>query len=119
MTIHSLNQETINNRAKLLMHRLVARRLAIRPEIIETAKRSLTFGPKSLHNNQEWLDILVLDPLEVRNLLTSRSSKMDTLRISSPFASFFDLQDPDLRKRIWRMAKKGIRSPSEQHAHVA
>ena len=107
VTYTSVNQEQVNDRAKLLMHRLVARRISQQPELIEAVKRILSTGPRSLSSSQEWLEILDRKPHEVRRTITSRSAKMDRLRLSSPFSSVVGLQDPTIRKRIWKVAKKG------------
>lgn len=107
MTYQKVNTEMVNDRAKLLMHRLIARRISHQPELIEAVKRNLTTGPLSLSSNREWLEILDLMPGEVRRTITSRSKKMERLRISSPFSTVAGLQDPTFRKRIWKAAKKG------------
>lgn len=107
MTFQRVNSETVNDRAKLLMHRLVARRIFERPELIEVVKHELKDGPTSLDCSREWMEILDRDPKEIRMLITSRSPRMNRLRISSPFAKVAGLQDPTIRKRIWKVAKKG------------
>lgn len=107
MTYLRVNQEQVNDRAKLLMHRLVARRISQQPELIEVVKRTVATGPRSLSSNQEWLEILGRKPEEVRKMITSRSSQMTRLRLSSPFVSVADLKDPTIRKRVWKIAKKG------------
>lgn len=107
VTYQRVNTEMVNDRAKLLMHRLVARRISQQPELIETVKRTLSTGPRSLSSSQEWLEILERTPEEVRKMITSRSSQMTRLRVSSPFFSVADLKDPTIRKRVWKIAKKG------------
>jgi len=107
VTYQKVNTEMVNDRAKLLMHRLVARRISQQPELIETVKRTLSTGPRSLSSSQEWLEILDRTPEEVRKMITSRSSRMTRLRVSSPFFSVVDLKDPSIRKRVWKIAKKG------------
>lgn len=115
VTYQRVNAEMVNDRAKLLMHRLVARRISHQPEMIETVKRMLSTGPRSLSSSQEWLAILDRKPEEVRKMITSRSSQMTRLRVSSPFFSVADLKDPTIRKRVWKVAKKGrilkVRTP--------
>lgn len=107
MTFQRVNSETVNDRAKLLMHRLVARRISERPELIEVVKHEFVNGPTALDCSREWMAILDRDPKEIRKLITSRSSRMNRLRVSSPFATVAGLQDPAIRKRIWKVAKKG------------
>ena len=107
VTYQKVNTEMVNDRAKLLMHRLVARRISQQPELIEAVKRTLSTGPRSLSSSQEWLEILDSKPEEVRKMITCRSSQMTRLRVSSPFFSVADLKDPTIRKRVWKIAKKG------------
>ena len=76
VTYQTVNTEMGTDRAKLLMHRLVARRISQQPELIETVKRTLSTGPRSLSSSQEWLEILDRTPEEVRKMITSRSSQM-------------------------------------------
>ena len=114
MTYQMVNSEVVNDRAKLLMHRLVARRISQQPELIEVVKRNLSTGPRSLTSSQEWLEILERKPEEVCKIITSRSPKMTRLRVSSPFSSIANLQDPTIRKKVWKVAKKGktsLRTP--------
>lgn len=118
MTYQRVNQEQVNDRAKLLMHRLVARRISQQPELIESVKRTLSTGPRSLTSSQEWLEILDRKPDEIRRTITSRSPKMDRLRISSPFSSVVGLQDPKIRKRIWKVAKKGESTNTRKLAFI-
>lgn len=106
MISQTINTEMVNDRAKLLMHRLIARRISQQPELIEASKRNLTTSPLSLSSNQEWREILDLEPAEVRRTITSRTKKMERLRLSSPFSTVAGLQDPTIRKRIWKLAKK-------------
>lgn len=107
MTRHEINSEVVNDRAKLMIHRLIARLIAQDPDLIEAAKLRLTDGPRSLTSNHEWLEILNREPGEVRRMITSRSDKMTRLRISSPFSLIVEIRDPVLRKRIWKAARRG------------
>lgn len=106
-----LNQETINDAAKLIMHRLIARSLARDPSLIERTKVSLAriaarFPDRSFV--QDWDQLLRLPPGQVRALLTSRNQDMRRLRLSSPFmtAEGVDFGDETLRRRIRRAAKR-------------
>ena len=109
-----LNQEVVNDTAKLIMHRLIARRLARDPLLVERAKVSHAkvsgrFPGWTLV--REWDDLLALPPDRLRRLLTSRNPEMKRLRLSSPFviADGIDFTDPDLRRRIRRAAKRIVR----------
>jgi hypothetical protein len=110
--MHSfLNLEAVNDTAKLIMHRLVARRLHHDPSIVDRARASLSrmkdrFSDRSFV--AEWEDLLRRPYPEVRALLTSRSEEMRRLRLSSPFvtAEGLDFTDHSLRRRIRRAAKR-------------
>jgi hypothetical protein len=106
-----LNQETVNDTAKLMMHRLIARLLARDPALIDRAKVSLAkislrFPDRSFVT--EWEEVLRLPLGELRALLTSRDQNMTRLRLSSPFttAEGVDFTDQTLRRRIWRAARR-------------
>jgi hypothetical protein len=105
------NQEAINDIAKLIMHRLVARLLARDPLVIERAKISLAKISIRFPNRSfvaDWEELLHLPPSKLRALLTSRSQDMKRLRLSSPFvtAEGVDFTDQTLRRRIRRTAKR-------------
>jgi hypothetical protein len=106
-----LNQETVNDTAKLIMHRLIARSLARDPMLVDRAKVSL--AKISLHFPDrsfvtDWDELLRRPTRELRTLLTSRDQNMKRLRLSSPFvtAEGVDFSDQALRRRIWRAAKR-------------
>src|SRR5258707_6067931 len=115
-----INQEIINDTAKLIMHRLIARLLVRDPFLVDRAKVSLTkisihFPDRSFV--ADWERLLRLPKSELRALLTSRHQDMRRLRLSSPFvtAEGVDLTDQTLRRPITRAAKRivarGSRSP--------
>jgi hypothetical protein len=88
-----LNQEHVNDTAKLIIHRLTARAISRDLSLVEKAKISLD---RSSHHFEgysfvrEWSELLDLPPSEIRHLLASRS-------------------DTALRRRIWRAAKRVAR----------
>ena len=106
-----LNQEMINDTAKLIMHRLIARLLVRDPLLVARAKVSLTkisahFPDRSFV--ADWEELLRLPTREIRALLTSRNQGMKRLRLSSPFvtAEGVNFEDQTLRRRIRRAAKR-------------
>jgi hypothetical protein len=114
-----LNQETVNDTAKLIMHRLIARLLAREPMLIDRAKVSL--AKISLHFPDrtfvaDWDEVLRLPTQELRALLISRDQNMKRLRLSSPFvtAEGVDFGDQTLRRRIWRAAKRIVARASRR-----
>ena len=107
-----VNREVVNDRARLIMHRLIARWLVSNPELITKALRRLEDlfdDGRHLHCYYEWKDILTSQPIEsVRRLIVQRDEKMYRLRISSPLPVVAPLKDEQLRRRIWRKAKLGL-----------
>jgi hypothetical protein len=106
-----LNQEHVNDTAKLMIHRLIARAISRDPSLIEKAKVSLDRSSQHFEGYsfvREWSELLDLPPSEVRRLLASRSERMTRLRLSSPFilAEGIDFGNTALRRRIWRAAKR-------------
>jgi hypothetical protein len=111
MTIR-VNQEQVNDTAKLMIHRLIAREVGRDPSLIDRAKISLDRSSSERYAGysfvSEWSDLLRLPPLQVRRRLTSRDEEMTRLRVSSPFvtAEGIDFSDVTLRRRIWQTAKR-------------
>jgi hypothetical protein len=111
MTIR-VNQEQVNDTAKLMIHRLIARAIGRDPSLIDRAKISLERRSSERFEGysfvSEWSDLLLLPPLEIRRRLTSRDEEMTRLRLSSPFviAEGIDFSHIALRRRIWQAAKR-------------
>jgi hypothetical protein len=106
-----LNQEVINDTAKLIMHRLIARSLARDASLIDRAKASLAEAAVRFPHQafiRDWKEMLALPPDRARALLASRGQDMKRLRQSSPFvtAEGVDFTDQNLRRRIRRAAKR-------------
>jgi hypothetical protein len=114
-----LNQEIVNDTAKLIMHRLIARLLVRDPLLVDRAKVSLAkisvhFPDRSFV--ADWQELLSLPTWELRALLTSRNQDMKRLRLSSPFvtAEGVDFGDQTLRRRIRRAAKRIVARASRR-----
>jgi hypothetical protein len=120
-----LNQEKVNDTAKLIVDRLIARSLGRDPTLVDRAKASLTkfslrFPGRSFI--ADWEELLGRPTQELRILLTSRNENMRRLRLSSPFvtAEGLDFTDPILRRRIRRAAKRIVSRASRRrdaHSH--
>ncbi len=109
-----LNQETVNDTAKLIMHRLIARSLVRDPSLVDRAQVSLAavaarFPDRSFA--RDWESLLGLPTTKLRSLLTGRDQDMTRLRLSSPLvtAAGVDFTDQALRRRIWRAARRSDR----------
>lgn len=97
----------MNDTAKLIMHRLIARAIARDPSLIERAKAVLAQARNDYSYVRDWDDILSRPTAEVRQLLTKRGEKMTRLRLSSPFAFVgIDFTEPRLRHRIFQDARQ-------------
>ncbi len=106
-----LNKEQVNDTAKLMIHRLIARAIGRDPSLIEKAKVSLDRSSQHFEDYsfvREWSELHDLPPSEIRRLLASRSERMTRLRLSSPFilAEGIDFSNAALRRRIWRAARR-------------
>lgn len=103
--------ERINDRLKLLYHRLVARRIRHEPRLIERAKAIIASAPFARTDRayvEEWRRLLDRPVATIADALTSRSSQSRRLRLSSPFPFVDELriEDPLLRRRLWSVAKR-------------
>ncbi|APE43244.1 hypothetical protein BOO69_07305 [Sulfitobacter alexandrii] len=98
--------EAINDRAKLMMHRLIARQIRMRPELLKRARiRMGEPSQRELSAAEEWRQILRRDADIVARLLCERSERMYRLRLSSPFIGVIDFSDPNVRRRIHRLCR--------------
>jgi hypothetical protein len=107
----SVNQETVNDTAKLIIHRLIARRLLRDPSLVARAQQSLTKMAGRFPDRPfvlEWEVILSRPAKEIATFLADRGDQAKRLRLSSPFvlAEGIDFTDEALRRRIWRAAKR-------------
>jgi hypothetical protein len=118
------NKERVNDTAKLMMHRLIAREIGRDPSLVKKARVSLDRAAERFKDYsfvQNWNDVLDLPVPRVRQLLTSSDEEMTRLRLSSPFvvADGIDSEDEALRRRIWRAAKRvAVRSTTRRHADL-
>jgi hypothetical protein len=105
------NPELINDRAKLLYHRLVARRLRHEPALISRAKDVIArqpFSSSGPHVVEVWRRLLNGPTDLLMRELVGRSAEARRLRLSSPFPFVDELKidDEQLRRRFWRVAKR-------------
>jgi hypothetical protein len=108
-----VNQETVNDTAKLIMHRLISREIGRDPSLVARAKVShartagLYAGRPFV---REWDDLLKLSPLRLQAKLVSRETDMVRLRVSSPFflVAAIDFTNYDFRLRIRRAARRVV-----------
>ena len=106
-----INQEAINDNAKLIMHRLIARALSRDDFLVDRSKVSLARDAVHFPDRTfiaDWEKLLCLPTQELRARLTSRDQEMKRLRLSSPFVTSegVDFTDYALRRRIRQAAKR-------------
>ncbi|MBP2315501.1 hypothetical protein [Azospirillum soli] len=101
------NAERVNDAAKRLMHRLIARRLPREPDLLARARaRVADTGTPQPDCVAEWRALLNLPLADLRRRITERSEEMERLRSSSPLLGDGYYADIDLRRRIWRAARR-------------
>lgn len=118
------NAERVNDLAKRLMHRLLARRLPHEPDLIVRARdrvRPFDDGSPLPDHVGEWRALLDLSIADLRRRVTGRGEVMDRLRSSSPLLGDGYYADVDLRRRIWRAARRiaVLRERGTLRAHSA
>ena len=106
-----LNRESVNDRAKLILHRLVARSLRANPSLLDEALARLQSleGP-SPDYVIEWARVLERPAEDVAKLIGSRSKHMTHLRVWSPFRLPEGFDGETWRRRVWKKAKLGLAS---------
>jgi uncharacterized protein YdbL (DUF1318 family) len=107
----TVNRETVNDRAKLILHRLVARSLRANPALLDEARTRLqSLGGAAPDYVVQWARVLDRPAEEVADLIGSRSEHMTHLRVSSPFRLPEGFEDEAWRRRVWQKAKLGTAS---------
>ena len=107
----TVNRESVNDRAKLILHRLVARSLRANPALLDEARARLhsLAGPAPDYVIQ-WARVLDRPAEDVADLIGSRSEHMTHLRVSSPLRLPEMFDDETWRRRVWQKAKLGTAS---------
>jgi len=107
----SINQETVNDVAKRMMHRLVSRRIGDDPSLVKLARQkhaesACRYSGRAFF--REWNGLLELPLTDLRARLISRDSEMVRLRLSSPLlvTPGIDFSNYDFRLRIRRAARR-------------
>lgn len=105
------NAEQVNDRAKLLYHRLVARRLRRDPELLASVRDILRKPPFTAASQwaDDWRRLLNAPLPEILRVLRERSSEAALLRVNSPFPFVNELkiENEALRRRLWKTARRG------------
>jgi hypothetical protein len=106
-----VNAAVVGDLAKLIVHRLVARRMRRDSSLVERAKKiqaSMAEQYGGWPFIAEWNELLAMPPAALRAKLVSRDREMVRLRNTSPFylAEAIDFGDYDHRIRIARAARR-------------
>jgi len=109
-----MHREIVNDRLKLMYHRLVVRRLAHDHSLIDDARKVVSqWQAKSDQKTfiGEWESLLSQPPDRICRLISSRSQDATRLRLSSPFPHVERLKvgDEAIRRRMWRKARTSVR----------
>ena len=106
-----VNRESVNDRAKLILYRLVARSFRTNPALLEDARARLQSleGPVPDYVIA-WAQVLERRAPGVAKLIGSRSDRMNHLRVSSPFRLPEGFDDETWRRRVWKKSKLGAAS---------
>jgi hypothetical protein len=103
------NWEAINDRAKLIIHRLIARRLGHALAPVTYAKdwmaRQRSEG-RINRDTETWEEMLGWPIDQLRQRIVQRDECMNQLRSTSPVWGMPELANTDYRRRIWRKAKQ-------------
>lgn len=106
-----LNEGTVGDAAKLMMHRLIVRKLRHDPYLVQKAKDAHARRAEQFEGwrfVKEWEALLALPVEELAVKLVSRDREMVRLRNSSPFylTDGVDFGDYRARLRLRRAARR-------------
>jgi hypothetical protein len=96
---------------KLLVHRLIARRLAQDATLVELARKELAQVRETREIRSymwEWDALLSLPVAILRREIVRRDQRMTRLRISSPLWVLLDIRDADFRRQLWRSSRDAL-----------
>jgi len=109
-----MHREIVNDRLKLMYHRLVVRRLVHNSSLIDDA-RKVVFQWRTQPERKpfvgEWEELLSQPLDRICQLISSRSQDATRLRLSSPFPHVERLKvgNEATRRRMWRKARMSAR----------
>lgn len=104
--------EDVNSEAKLIMARIIARRIATDPSVVDRAKAwyaDWSEEQRATKPASYWIEVLEHGPEAARRRLTARNERAAWMRNSTPLVlseGLDCLRDVEFRRRIWRDAKR-------------
>jgi hypothetical protein len=107
----SATAEALNDRAKLLYHRLVARRIRRDSDLLAKARAALDSPPFANSERESavrWRQLLDGPVDHIFDTLIGRSADARWLRADSPFpfVDVLKIDDVQFRRRLWRVAQR-------------
>jgi hypothetical protein len=108
-----LDNDELIRRIHMHKHRMVARRIAFDPSIIEQYRERLEGKLAELGGEdhwwvRKWLCVLSKSPLEVRRVITTRSAEWDVLRYHSFFGAYLPSLDTRDQRRMLKRLRMGL-----------
>ena len=108
-TTPAVNRETVNDRAKLILHRVLAGHLRRSNQLLVEARQRLKAMPQPVPDHvRDWLEILDQPVDLVAKLIVMRSDRLTRLRTASQFQLSAAYDDPAWRRRAWQKVKLGV-----------
>lgn len=104
--------EAVNDEAKLIMARIIARHIATNPAAVGRALISYRVWSEEDRATKPaafWIEVLEEGPEAVRRRITQRDEQATWMRNATPLALSDELpclRDVDFRRRIWRDARR-------------
>lgn len=98
----------VTEQARLISHRLYAKAVDGKPELVEEARAFLDEGIADnggTMGQRLWQSVLKRPWHQVRERMLADDPEGRLLRSNSPFSHLIGIADDQLRRRIWREAK--------------
>jgi hypothetical protein len=117
------NAEDINDRMKLLMHRVIAYKIRHEPEVIDRARvvlQQMVANGYDEYFTRYWSNLLDQPISVICHEIGLQSEKMTSLRCASPLpvaSGYFT--DEQVRRRMFRKSKKSLKQPLTEEAAYA
>ena len=105
-----VNAHFVGERARLIMHRMIARQIGSDPSLIERARvhvEAAVAEAAEISYLVGWQRLLAMDIPTIRRRITERNEEMQEMRHCSPLSVLVDFKDIEFRRRIWRKARMG------------
>jgi hypothetical protein len=102
-----IDSHAINERFRLLTHRIYAEALARDPSLLDRARMIVSERLGSdivTFSDRMWATLLTLTVEDVRQAIVQEGPEGSTLRSGSPLSVLLGISDPEQRTMLWRQA---------------